>query len=265
MKPFTTTIAITIAPAPDTASKVRALQHLTDLDMLGRLAQLVMAETLVPAYQRRFESARAVMGEMMRIDDTFDARRVAEIRRLDQEFHDAVDARNFDRAVALSEDLTKARSHGSLFEDEVLRVGGEGYTLLVEGMAQVLVALSEVHLVKQTGHAITLGIGPLNGAGGLNSIETPSYSVYRRGKTTRSPFRILWKQLEYGSGAFARPKQYKSSWWYGRGFGGKAGGLHIRGSHGGHFLRAASGLPYESDAQQFQSAFVERMMQLLMG
>lgn len=140
--------------------------------------------------------------------------------------------------------------------------------LFTPRMREVLAGLVTVSDPQATPDGFVLGIGPLQQ---LNSVRTPSHGEITKGKPTRSRYTVLWRQLEFGTGVFAKPqpravatrtKEPDGSWWYGA----QAGqGLHLLGTRPGNFLRQASGLPYTQDAQNFATMFQFFMRQALFG
>lgn len=120
----------------------------------------------------------------------------------------------------------------------------------------------------------TVGIGwaPVNV---VEQVKTPTH----KGKTTRSKYTTMWKQLEFGTGKlavlvggpYARTSgKYKfsdGSWVYGRISSNKKSyrGLHLLGTRPGNFLWNQDGEHYTTDIQELQAAFYRRLTQAITG
>jgi hypothetical protein len=112
-------------------------------------------------------------------------------------------------------------------------------------------------------NTLNLGIGSI---ADLERIETPS-AVY-----SRSKFNILWRHLEFGTGAYRTDKSVNAAspyrlpsggWWFGKS---KGQALHLRGSKPVGALRdPKTKLPYQADALRFRSVFAALMRDALSG
>jgi hypothetical protein len=112
----------------------------------------------------------------------------------------------------------------------------------------------------------------------LDAILTPSavQYVFRRG-ATRSPYNVLWRHLEYGTGAFAKDpdaREHANTRWslpggYWRLPVGKTPAdprtITLKGSPGLHALRDKAGLMYDTDAMRFAARLGVAILQSLRG
>lgn len=288
VKRYTVTLGVTIRKGQGADDMYRALNTLAHSPQaIANLVKAALSETVLRAYRERFKAAEAAMTTMDRLDRASESRRKrSEVPKVDaprtsddrraklvrraEEIRDllgegrSLSSDLFDELERIAnqlEDKTKDapgpdRRLGKAFIRNVLYRGGRGRELLLEGMADVLslIAGSKAMRTHYVGDRVVIGIGNLVA---LEGIKTPSYAEYERGKHTDSLYTVLWRQLEFGTGYYARPDRIKNYWKFGK--------LPIRGSRGGHFLRDVTGLPYESDAVRFQGVFYDKLVRALSG
>jgi hypothetical protein len=127
---------------------------------------------------------------------------------------------------------------------------------------QVLGYASEIASVPTSGGA-GVGIGFLPD---LEAVPTPTAAK----AGTRSPYKVLWRHLEFGTGAYrtdpavnaGSPHRLPSGgWWFGRSEG---YALHLKGSKPVSALRdPKTKLAYSGDAMRFQGVFQHLMREAL--
>lgn len=124
-------------------------------------------------------------------------------------------------------------------------------------------------VVTNGSDSVNVGVGVI---AQLNQIETPSATPLLTGHPSKSPYKQLWLQMEYGAGIFAKPgpslhnvspnKTGVGSWWYGK----RAGaGIHFIGQKPGNLLRDHTGLPYSGEYRSFLRMFGDLMNELIFG
>lgn len=256
----------------------------------------VMRTTLLAAYRKRFLQSVPKMIGMEKEQAGASYNRKAdialEIGRLSGEL--GKDIAESDKAVIRRqmEKLTAEFAGGTVLETDATtdaaldeqeglgvstRQRGRGSLSTGEFQARMgavlnLLALPEYFQVGSdaAGNPV-VGIGNLDD---LNAIMTPSYGEPNTGGPSK--YKVLWRQLEFGTGIYAKPqarlgptrfKTRRGTWWFGPSDVRKRRfvGVHLRGSHPGNVLTTASGLPYDSDALLFRQAFFETMQRQLFG
>ena len=305
MRNVSVTVRTTIKADRGADAMLRRLQRLTDSDgaFVLELLQQVVRETLIAAYRKRFNAAKPRMLNMQREQRGPAFHRKLELgersRQIEKEM-EGVDP-NSDRFRKLSariDELTAEFIGGPHLGHEGVTniVGGSGaavHAAMVHGlnlhkpsgpgslstglftprMNQVLEELEKVTVLERTMHQMTLGIGDLAVLESKN-METPSFTEHGLngpGHETDSSFRILWRQLEFGTGIYAKPsprpgpttwKESTGSWWYGQL---RGNGLHLRGSRPGNILWDAQSVPYSEDASGFESRFAGMLQRAILG
>lgn len=288
LKRYTVTVGVTIRKGQGADTMYRALNALANNPTaIANLVKGALSETVLRAYRERFKAAESTMTTMHRLDGASESRRKRdEVPKADaprstddrrakllsraEEIRDLLgEGRSLssdlfaelERIASQLEDKTRDepsidRRTGKEFVRNVLYRGGRGRELLLAGMAEVLGLITGSRSMRthRTGDKVVIGIGNL---AALERIRTPSYTEYERGKHTHSLYTVLWRQLEFGTGYYARPDRVKNYWKFGK--------LPIRGSRGGHFLRDVTGLPYEADAVRFQGVFYDKLVRALAG
>lgn len=171
-------------------------------------------------------------------------------------------------------------------EREVAPVSPSG----IERMAKVRAALQQAHATRKAfffervadlltnskhiethmeGDSVVALMGRIRD---LDAIKSPSATQILSKHNSRSPYKILWRQMEFGTGMLRKPGEspfvptrYTSSegWWYGPP--NSKGAVHFRGTHPGNLLRTQTGIPYSQDALSFYRLFGTRMIELLRG
>jgi hypothetical protein len=135
---------------------------------------------------------------------------------------------------------------------------------------RVLELIADISQAQTFAHStgVVLGIGDVDL---LDRIRTPSATQALTGKATKSSRNILWRHLEFGTGAFstdpssqaARHRLPGGGWWYGRS---KSRSLHLRGSRAGHFMGdPARNLRHQPESIRFFSSVHELMTKALFG
>lgn len=138
-------------------------------------------------------------------------------------------------------------------------------------MQQIIKILTDPALVKvqETGEGLVIGVGDLLAMG---AVQTPSASGIKVGKRpTTSAFTTMWRQLEFGTGVYAKAGNKRTSgltksaggrWWYGPALN---QGLHIRGTQPGSFISKQDGEGYASDFKRFEARFGLQIERALLG
>lgn len=107
----------------------------------------------------------------------------------------------------------------------------------------------------------------------LDPIETPSATPKLTGKQTTSPYRTMWRQVEFGTGVYGKDPgaarkatryQIGSTrmWAYSRN---PPNGLVLRGTKGVHALRDQAGGNYPDDLKTFVDVFTAQLAKALGG
>lgn len=272
----------------------RLQEFAEDPFLLVALVRAVVVETILAAYQRRF---LARQNEMRNViwqggDRSVDKAR-ARLEQLDEApptIEDAeaevVAARDpndpyADFEEAFNEELERGvTNRGDLFEEASGRrpEGAAGsvetsastpkglFTSRMKELLAQLTRANDIDVLKVSSRRIVLGIGRLRK---LEKIETPS-----RSSKARSKFRILLRQLEFGTGQFAKEgyarkggseSRYKEpnaggAWWFGPS---RGRGYLVYGTRPGNFLRTAASLPYDEDARRFTTVMQQRLAQVI--
>lgn len=123
---------------------------------------------------------------------------------------------------------------------------------------------------QPTSDGVVVGIGNTSM---MNTVRTPSHGELEgKKRPTTSDFTVMWRQLEFGSGIYAKggkrvkgPTKSKGGggrWWYGPAI---DSGVQLRGARPGNFFTMTDGSPYNSDMLRFQNRFALQMQQLLTG
>lgn len=264
-----------------------------DPAVMVNLVKGVMRATVLAAYRKRFlrsthlmtgmekESAGKFVRKMARVD---------ELMAVAKELNTATGSTR-DNLRAKYERLMQQMEGGpSMVLDEgathkkEMQMDEDGTTMGIEESASGAGGLSTGQFTPRMGAILNLLVlpeymeqgvdaqgNPFIGIGkiaDLDAIMTPSHANAATGGKSRH--KIMWRQLEFGTGIYAKPqprrgptkfKTTRGTWWYGPSDVriGRFAGLHLRGSHPANVLRQASGLPYESDAMMFRQAFYEAL------
>jgi len=291
------TVDLRFQTDPQLEQFVHTVQRLVDDPVaFTNLLKGVMRTTLLAAYRKRFLQSTSKMTGMEKEQAGASYNRKAditlEIGRLTAELAKDISDSDKDVIKRHLEKLTAEFAGGSVLEtDPTTRAGidpdeGLGVSTRERGRGSLstgqfqarmgavlnLLALPEYFQVgtDAAGNPV-IGIGNLDD---LNAIVTPSYGDPNTGGTSKH--KILWRQLEFGTGIYAKPsprlgptrfKTRRGTWWFGPSDVRKRRfvGLHLRGSRPGNVLTTAAGLPYDSDALLFRQAFFETMQRQLFG
>ena len=291
------TVDLRFQTDPQLEQFAHTIQRLVDDPVaFTNLLKGVMRTTLLAAYRKRFLQSVPKMIGMEKEQSGASFNRKAditlEIGRLTAELAKDISDSDKDVIKRQLEKLTAEFAGGTVLETDPTTQAGideqqglgvstreRGRGSLSTGQFQArmgavlnLLALPEFFEVgvDASGNPV-IGIGKLED---LNAILTPSFGNPDTGGTT--PYKILWRQLEFGTGIYAKPsprlgptrfKTRRGTWWFGPSDVRKRRfvGLHLRGSRPGNVLTTAAGLPYDSDALLFRQAFFETMQRQLFG
>lgn len=142
-------------------------------------------------------------------------------------------------------------------EERRLPKRGNFRTLALEILQKI--ADTNAVTITSEGGTIRAGIGS---RAALDEILTPSSTPLLADHPTGSDRQIMWRQLEFGTGIYADPKE-GGVWWYGKE---RGKGLMLRGTRGIHALFDPSRrLPYTANALRFQSIFFGMLAEALNG
>lgn len=168
--------------------------------------------------------------------------------------------------------LTQARNERELRVAELtgrLRLGAITGAMMRQRMLMLLRLLTSPEGVSdpiRSEWGVSIGAAP---RAYINLLETPSATVLLSGKRSSSPFKVLWRHLEFGTGVYSskhqsrllgetpgggRFKQSDGSWLYGRPGANGDGGLRVLGAMPMHFLWNAEGVPHPL---HYRAALVE--------
>lgn len=217
----------------------RMRSRLANFDsVLEEVLRATMAATILRAVQARFETRQAVIAT----------------------YEENADSGNPDNLSAKA--AAKLRdTRDALRQAAALRAGT---------FQEVMQLITDQRLIQisREPNSMTASIGNI---GTLDKIESPSATPILTGKSSTSPYGILWRQMEWGTGALRKPAPFavfptrftsSEGWWYGKKL--PYRGIHFRGTQPGNFLRDATGLPYSQDAQQFRDLFSSTLRQSLL-
>lgn len=317
---------ITLRPGEGTNAVWKRLNRFAESPaLLIPILRAAMEDTLLKAYEERFESREREMAGMRRLPyakgatildrkklDSFQdldklyktreqeegmseaalaRQRRAQLRQQEELFgerslHEGIAAQEISNA-----DLTPAQRREeamlsiSNLKGQILMDLGRGSTsawklpdgekpfrAVMEDVLDLLVSASKIK-VHKSGGKVTLGIGKISE---LDKVQTPHTEVAR----TTQPFGIMWRQLEFGTGVFAKrgtsayggfragsgsttkDPTVSGAWWLGPHK--PAGephswGLRLLGSDSGNFLRTRTGIPYTTDGIKFSGDFQAKL------
>lgn len=145
---------------------------------------------------------------------------------------------------------------------------GQRKAFFFERIADLLTNARHIQVVRGPNDLVAL-MGHIKT---LEQIKSPAAKQFLSGKRSRSPYGILWRQMEFGTGVYRKPgdkpfvpTRYTSEqgWWYGPR--NSKASIHFRGTKAGNLLRTQTGLPYSDDARAFTALFAERIRSLLKG
>jgi hypothetical protein len=271
---FTYTIGFKLQFDEASEASFLALEQLaTDPSVLERILRAAMLATLVAEYKRRFGLAEDRMTELEKVTGdeaepeqlpatSFSLRKNIVPAKPGQQSRGAREVTFSEAGIGQDEGLS---------DEKLLLSSVPSFTSRLQQVAQALFE----NPVKSTG----TGKGVLLGFGHtptLQRIKTPTHAGY----PTTSPYNIMWRQLEYGTGYYAvqaggpyarTSGEWKigspsGSWWYGRrGLRGGMTGVHLLGTRPGSFLRDASGIPYGPDGFKFSTDVYFRLAEFLHG
>lgn len=268
-------VQVTMRIQPDILGLDAALTTLDQLaspQLIGQLLRQAVAETLLTAFRMRFlDNFEKVLDPHVAGGTTATAASegtIAAKQELTKAYAAATAAEiSGDRAAQVLAQTRVRRAQRRLIQ-HTERVSGP--SSLSTGQfrvraLEVLRALTDASLleVHTTDDGVLLGIGKL---AELENIQTPSATPQLTGHPTASSMTTLWRQLEFGTGVYARtaggPRSPKG-WWYSPHPG---TGLRLMGAQGVHAVfDAATGLPYHRDAVEFEEVFAGLLGRALAG
>ena len=291
---------VNVRPSEDTNKAMAALDEMIkDPSWIVDILREAIRETLLRAYKERFVARERLMADMIKADraegmeakpgqpdagklpKTEEARKQFE-REYSLRYGLDPETKGRDRREISRADIGKRKDIGAYEAGGSATPGSDkdrvssGGLPLGEGsfraaMKDVLLRLTDVGNIdmhKGRGKRVVFGIGNI---AHLDKIETPKSGV----SSSFQEFGIMWRQLEFGTGVFAKrvsspyggfratgagtkDATIPGAWWLGKrvpqGIAIRSG-LRLKGSRPGNFLRTYTGLPYEQDAQRFGSEF----------
>lgn len=167
----------------------------------------------------------------------------------------------FDGAKTSVSKLTETRNARELRQAELtgrLRLGAITGAMMRQRMLMLLRLLTSPEGMSEPmvrGNTVSIGAAP---RAYIDLLETPTATVLLSGQRSTSPFKVLWRHLEFGSGVYASKAQAKllgetpssgrfkkadGSWLYGRPGASGEGGLRVLGTMPMHFLWSSDGTP----------------------
>lgn len=271
-RPFQVRTAIKMTlPDSMVALKLGALRLSQPGEMEGILRAAVV-ETLLAAYRRRFLAALPAM-----INTRPDTRRAQSDVRVSfatrvallKAYRQLDDAQVSGTPQALASAEAKVlgarRSmHEALKQKDRSRQGKLPTGRFRSLALKVLELSTDESAVQSLQVAGGAGIG-IGNIAALDQILTPSATPELTGHPTSSTRNILWRQLEFGTGAFSTDKSSQGSrfrlasggWWYGKS---PPESLHLRGNRPGAMLNdPATQLPYQAESLRFNATFARFM------
>lgn len=280
---------------------VAGLEALLAGEALDDLMREVIAATLVKAYTERFHLKQGIMAKLFKADNNLTQKQRQHYYKQFIAYGKAKDAlakqygTDDERYYAAAAKATRYQNaylghklprppsdykqrDVTLGDGTVLKdVTREARLKLLSGgafrerMLQVLDRFTNTaHMRKverKTSHTVYFG-----NTNYMGQIATNEHS--------ESDVNVMWRQLEYGSGRFAKkagniplPRMSEHKWLRGAdkhyrrltdgswvlGSQADGGGLHILGSYPGNWLRDQSGAQYEGDALRFEAVFRARL------
>lgn len=134
-----------------------------------------------------------------------------------------------------------------------------------KAVMDILRSEKNIQLQNKKG-VIEIGIGDITL---LDAILMPS-ATHELESFTETPFVHMWRQMEFGSGVFAKRQTIpgnlagtiRGAWWYGRSDRENAG-VEFAGSKPGNIIFAAASIPYEDDAQAFFEKFNKLLVEAI--
>ena len=260
-------------------------QLLDDPAVFPALLREIVTQTLFVAYQTRFQRAKPdwlrgpekASQAAAASSDEDKQQRLASLgeryrKALNRGQKDLIDrlSDQINNVLGLSGESRVSGEEGATYGPRAIKGPGSLSTGLFETprLDEVLAAFTNVADIKTetvNGRpSITFGSTER-----MDRIKAPSATehVIKKPHPTESKFQVLWRQLEFGTGIYAKAspfptntnpinKQSDGSWWYGPRVG---MGLHLRGAKAGNFLRNASGIAYTDYGIRFAAALAAKL------
>ena len=310
-------LVVRIEATPETNAAWAGIARIAkDPSVLVTVLRAAMIATLLKAYKRRFEAKESTMRDLIQADrkagvteaerrfmaqnisadglmskeayqkwyDTFGSQEAQDRAQLQGQYsreqRPAKGNEEFQGKAMLGADNTGT---GGDFPKQRHPKGHplDGKTGLFRSrMQQFLSMLTDSNRIKvhKNKSGITLGILPLKEA---DALKTPQSTV----SNPVQSFGILWRQLEFGTGMYARKvnspiggfratsaagtkdPELPGAWWFGRRatLGKSPSGLRLKGSRPGNFLRDQSGFAYDADAVAFGGEFQALLARAIHG
>jgi hypothetical protein len=266
---------VTLRVKFDTAGLDSTLEKLDQLIanpmLIAQLLRQAVAETLLTAYRKRFlDNFEAVLSP----EHSKNNKRLAESPtaadakvKLVNAYQELAQADSSGDAGALKLAATKIRRLNERLVKASANPGGQSdlstgqFREMALGLLRTLTDASLV-TTQVEDNTISVGIGYLPA---LEAVETPSATPKLTGHPTASKLTSMWRQIEFGTGIYSKlPGGARGvGWWYGPHPG---VGLQMLGARGVQAVfDAATGLPYEKDALQFEEVFAGLLGRALAG
>lgn len=262
---------------PPSLERLRAgALALSKPETAGILLKAAATETLLAAYRRRFLAALPGMVNMRR--ENFRRADPVVARAVNRRFLEASQRYNDAQVRGTAKAVAESRAVLDYAREAVrraLKPQRASKRPLPHGQFRRL-ALRVLDLVADVHQAevfvargqVVLGIGNL---AALEMIRTPSATRELTGHDTASTRDVLWRHLEFGTGAFATDPKARlpghrlagGGWWYGRS---AEQSLELRGSKAGKMMGdPARKLPHQPESARFRAVLFQFMNSILFG
>jgi hypothetical protein len=275
-KPVTLEGRISFIPPPSLERLRTGALALSNPETVAQILRAAMAETLLQAYRKAFlqglpgavnmkrekvgkNVANAQIAQVLRrnltraYDQLQAARESGEIRRV---------AKAQNRLDAAKRAIRKALRRKRAVGLERRLSTGTFRTLALK-ILDLMTDTGEIQIVPADG-SVLAGIGDLTY---LEGIKTPSATDKLTGHPTASPRNVMWRQLEFGSGAWSAAPEAQDptfrlpsgGWWYGRH---PEEALRLRGTRP---IGALAKLRRDQSARRFPKVLAELLSAELFG
>lgn len=290
-------IQLELTPGEELLRLGEGLEQLLADDALGfqLLVRQVIADSLLLAYRTRFDAKASLLTQTEREDQqgqeptTGSAEEIAEVEASINTLAQRIARLGQLGGRRAASDVAEEEEKLSRAYDRLRKLRGEehiGQGSEAKGVHSLSTGLYKVNLnllvdrlldqsgivVEAKGGQVVFGIGEPTDP--LLSF-TPSFTELVKGRPSsarkHNTINFL-RQLEWGTGVFAAPERrtggsvYKlkgGTWRFGDPV--TKSGIVLRGTRGAHFLKQASGVPYEADAIRFDFVLHKALTTRLLG
>jgi hypothetical protein len=180
-----------------------------------------------------------------------------------------VAAKLSDRAIRIGEQLRDRQGldpRGKAIGHRLSQLAGNQFRTRMQALLRIMVDARFVRS-ERNGKRIRIDVGQLSL---LNQIETPSATEALRGYPTGSRYKILWRQLEFGTGAKRSAAKDRAGgaskpakqWWYGKR---EDASILLKGTLPMNFLTNNEGQIYQEDMDALGRELTRVLDNLLSG